>query len=286
MAELPERLREAATAHRPDRERILARVERAIAAPQAGSTASTRERSPAPWMRVTAVAAAVAGAIGIGGLAVGAVGGDSAPEQSVATTQGTASAQPRPSVTGASGGAAEHSPAPEKHGGARSGHPAPGAQHPAHHSAGAPATQPAGTPSPSAADSAPRSVPPAAANGLASAGSVDPHSNPFWTENDIGVTTTRPLTSLTVELRVSGTSGTVSNSSCFTTAPGISATVAFEGRDLVYRWTLEADHVLAAGTYTFAGQFNHDSRNRTSGDDSYTVSADGTDGQAVADGGF
>ncbi|MFF8378342.1 hypothetical protein ACF07V_19705 [Streptomyces sp. NPDC015661] len=65
-------LREAARAHRPDHARILARVERGMAAP---APAGRRTRSPRPSagrrrVVVLAVTAAVAGVVGIGGLAV------------------------------------------------------------------------------------------------------------------------------------------------------------------------------------------------------------------------
>ncbi|MFD3531165.1 hypothetical protein [Streptomyces sp. NPDC058664] len=64
-------LREAALAHRPDHARILARVERGLAEP------APAVRSPRPasrwhgrrWTAVVAVTAAVAGAVGLGGLA-------------------------------------------------------------------------------------------------------------------------------------------------------------------------------------------------------------------------
>ncbi|MEV6352580.1 hypothetical protein [Streptomyces hydrogenans] len=63
-------LREAAAAHRPDRARILARVERGMAAPP-----SRRERTRAfgagpRWTVTAAVAATVVGVVALGGLAV------------------------------------------------------------------------------------------------------------------------------------------------------------------------------------------------------------------------
>ncbi|MFD4375825.1 hypothetical protein [Streptomyces sp. NPDC058486] len=65
-------LREAAGAHRPDRARMLARVERGMAAPP-----PRRERTPLRtpwagrrWTATLAVAATVVGVVGLGGLAV------------------------------------------------------------------------------------------------------------------------------------------------------------------------------------------------------------------------
>ncbi|MYS19489.1 hypothetical protein GA0115240_10919, partial [Streptomyces sp. DvalAA-14] len=48
MAELPERLRAAAEAHRPDRGRMLARVERAMVPPGQRSGGPHADRPPAP----------------------------------------------------------------------------------------------------------------------------------------------------------------------------------------------------------------------------------------------
>ncbi|MGW6535738.1 hypothetical protein ACWGBV_05840 [Streptomyces sp. NPDC055051] len=79
-------LREAALAHRPDRARMLARVEQGMAAPPAGRT---RKSGVAPWAgrrRWPVMAAAVAtvvGVVGLGGLAVTALQDRSAPPAGV-----------------------------------------------------------------------------------------------------------------------------------------------------------------------------------------------------------
>ncbi|MEU0405872.1 hypothetical protein ABZ318_37875, partial [Streptomyces sp. NPDC006197] len=70
-AQLRRELREAALAHRPDHARILARVERGMAEP---APAGRRGRPPRPWTgrrwtAAVAVTAAVAGVVGLGGLA-------------------------------------------------------------------------------------------------------------------------------------------------------------------------------------------------------------------------
>ncbi|MFI8912691.1 hypothetical protein ACIGW4_13835 [Streptomyces sp. NPDC053513] len=77
-ARIRRELREAALAHRPDRARILARVERGTAAP---APAGRRGRPPRPWSGrrrpsavAVAVAAAVAGVVGLGGLAATTLG--------------------------------------------------------------------------------------------------------------------------------------------------------------------------------------------------------------------
>ncbi|CAL9413392.1 hypothetical protein [Streptomyces sp. enrichment culture] len=73
--ELRARLREAAGVHRPDRARILARVERGRAAEDQGPA---RPRLP-DWVRVAGATAAVAGVLVAGGCAVASVVRDDAP---------------------------------------------------------------------------------------------------------------------------------------------------------------------------------------------------------------
>ncbi|WP_328462675.1 hypothetical protein [Streptomyces sp. NBC_00448] len=296
LPQLPQRLREAADAHRPDRERMLARVERAIATPgcepadlaaATAATAAAREHSPAAWMRVTAVAAAVAGAIAIGGLAVGAVGGDGTPGRDAVTSGAATSARPRPQpAESATSGSAARSRTTEKH--ARPGHSAPGTRHTPGHASGSAAGPTSGSASgaPAAPGGSTPSAPAAGSGGVTSNGSVDPNSNPYWTEDDVNLTSTVALTSLTVELRVSGRSGGVSDNSSYTSATGITTTVSTSGGDLVYRWTLNPDQTLPPGTYTFAGQFNHASRDRATTADRYTVTAGGAAGPASSSGAF
>ncbi|MFD9030733.1 hypothetical protein ACFVZW_06155 [Streptomyces sp. NPDC059567] len=69
--ELRARLREAAEAHRPDRARMLARVERGMAADALAAPA--RPLRPVPWLRVAGAAVAVAGIFAAGGYAVTAL---------------------------------------------------------------------------------------------------------------------------------------------------------------------------------------------------------------------
>ncbi|QNE78090.1 hypothetical protein F0344_28960 [Streptomyces finlayi] len=70
--ELRQRLRDAALAHRPDRERMLARVERGIAEGRPARTgrASRPFGAPMPWLRVSGATAAVCGVLAAGTLAV------------------------------------------------------------------------------------------------------------------------------------------------------------------------------------------------------------------------
>ncbi|MBY8880322.1 hypothetical protein [Actinacidiphila acidipaludis] len=295
MAELPERLREAAAAHRPDRERILARVEQAMAAPDGQGPAGERERSPrdsrpAPWMRVAAVAAAVAGAVGLGGLAVGAVTGSTGtPGRSVVSTAGDSGAPPPVTASGTASGP-PHSPthpvstAPVE--------PGRGSEHA---SGRVPVPPASGTPAGTATPAAPsggtpsKGAPPAtsgSSSGVSCVGSVDSASNDYWTQSDVRLTVGRPLTSLHIELRIARTTGVSSTGSFDSVSGQTAASVAVEGDYLVYRWDLDAGQTLAAGTYTFAGQFNHAGGDRDTSGDRYTAVANGPGGAVTLGGSY
>ncbi|MFD8010612.1 hypothetical protein [Streptomyces sp. NPDC058955] len=77
-------LREAALAHRPDRARMLARVERGMAGPPLARAGLPRRR----WTVAVAVAATVAAVLGLGGLAVTTLKDPPAPPPAVAAQPG------------------------------------------------------------------------------------------------------------------------------------------------------------------------------------------------------
>ncbi|MFD0056586.1 hypothetical protein ACFVHR_22935 [Streptomyces sp. NPDC127168] len=89
-AELRARLRRAAGAHEPDRARILARVERGMAAGD-GTTGHRRPSRALPgWARVAGATVAVAGVLVAGGsLAASTVDGDAPAPRSVAAPPGS-----------------------------------------------------------------------------------------------------------------------------------------------------------------------------------------------------
>jgi hypothetical protein len=300
MTDLPERLRNAADAHRPDRERMLARVEHAMAADGAGSGAHDsgargHDRPPAaPWMRVTAVTAAVAGAIGIGGLAVGAVTGDGQGAGTVVTSGGTSSAAAPPATSGASGSADGRVPVP-RHSTEVNGHhktSAPPRGTTGHTSPAVPSTQspPADVQSTSPGPSGRRpggAAPHASSGPLSSNGGIAANSNDYWTQSDVELTTAQTLTSLTVELRIAVHNGEQSTGSWSSVPDRTAALVIVEGQDLVYRWTLNTGQTLGPGTYTFSGQFNHDPGQGGTDGDTYTVTAGyGSGATASVGGGF
>ncbi|MFI0236905.1 hypothetical protein [Streptomyces sp. NPDC016845] len=85
--EVRRRLRESADAHHPDRERMLARIERGMSEPHPALGA--RRRPAVGWVRIAGAVAGVAGALAVGAFAVGATLGDDdggGPRQTVAVT--------------------------------------------------------------------------------------------------------------------------------------------------------------------------------------------------------
>ncbi|MEU6178199.1 hypothetical protein [Streptomyces coeruleorubidus] len=249
--ELRARLHEAAGTHQPDREQILARVERGMAGPAGSGHRATRP-PVFGWMRVAGATAAVAGVLAVGGYAVAsAVKEETAPpQQDVATS-------PTPT------------PSPE----ATSRAPAP----PVDPTPSAPPERRESTPPPSRTPST--SVtgrPPADTEDgpLWSDGSVDPHSNDFWAQSNITIKTREELTALTVRLSVAQTGG-VSDAGAWRSLPEQDFTLTVGERDgfLVYTWALKQGRKVPAGEWVFAGQFDHERGGRDAGADRYTVTA-------------
>ncbi|MFI0899925.1 hypothetical protein [Streptomyces sp. NPDC020983] len=296
MTDLPERLREAAHAHRPDRERMLARVEHAMAAdgtgndaPESGARGHDRPAA-APWMRVTAVTAAVAGAIGIGGLAVGAVTGTGQPGHSTVTSDSADPAQPSPAASDTAG-TSEHRVPVQRHSTTAPAHrrtPAP------HTTAGrsTTASPPLQAPPPSIPGSPPQTTgAPSSGSGLPqgsgplrSNGVLGSNSDAYWTESDVTLTSQQPITSLTVELRIARVNGETYSAS-WTNATQVGVQVSTEADYIVYRWTLAAGQTLPADTYTFAGQFTHDPGKGGTDGDRYTATVGYASGGSVTVGG-
>ncbi|MEV0243717.1 hypothetical protein AB0I06_27915 [Streptomyces sp. NPDC050674] len=265
--ELHTRLHEAAGTHEPDRERMLARIERGMAAPSGSGHRATRP-PVVGWMRVAGATAAVAGVLAVGGYAVAsAVKEETAPRQREVAT----SATPTPSPEATS--RAPVSPAPEE--------PAPSTPQ-ERRETGRP---PSGTPS---APPPERSPAVRAEDGpLWSDGSVDPHSNDFWAQSNITLKTREPLTALTVRLKVAQTGG-VSDAGAWRSLPEGDFTLSVAERDgfLVYTWTLREGRTVPAGEWVFAGQFAHARGGRDAGEDTYAVTAAAGARQLSVGGGF
>ncbi|GAA2898575.1 MULTISPECIES: hypothetical protein [Streptomyces] len=262
--ELRARLHEAAGGHEPDRESILARVERGMAGPAASAHRAT---SPPVfgWMRVAGATAAVAGVLAVGGYAVAsAVKDEAAPQQQEVATSPTPT--PSPDAT-------SRAPAPPVD-------PTPTTSPERRE----PAPPPSGKPSASVT-----ARPPAATEDgpLWSDGSVDPHSNDFWAQSNITIKTREELTALTVRLRVAQTGG-VSDAGAWRSLPenDFTLTVGEQNGFLVYTWTLKEGRKVRAGEWVFAGQFDHDRGGRDAGTDRYTVTAAAGSDRLSVGGGF
>ena len=254
--EIVRQLRETADAHRPDRARMLARVQRGMAGPAVRHRARPFARS---GTRVALAGLAAAGILATGGLAVAAIVVHSSPSVTVTTP-----ATPSPSAG---------SPRPT------SARPTPVAPAPATTPGSSRPTPPATSPSPTADES--RNGP------LSSAGSLDPRSSVYWTQSNLVLKTTQPLTSLTVEMRIAQTGG-VKNTGTWQTLPSgdFTVTVQETGGALDYRWVLKPGLTVPAGTHEFAAQFNNGAGVRSAGGDGYRVDARDSGGAAAVRGGF
>lgn len=283
LSDLRTQLREAADSHRPDRERMLRRVEHGMAAPRPAARGGWLGRGghrspigPAPWARVVGVTAGLVSAFAVGGLAVGlTTDGKDHGGQSVVTSPGPAAppdlSTPTRSPT--------HKPVTSSPGTGGTTNPAPGTVH-----------TPTGNPSAGASSSAS----PDTRRGnhpqdgyLWSDGLVAKNSNTFWAESDVTVKNEKPLTTLTVELRIALTGSVASTGSWSTLgADNYTVTITEDNGALVYHWTLKSGKTLAAGTYTFAGQYNHAKGVRDAGGDLYTARGGGTGGAVEVRGDF
>ncbi|MFG2648162.1 hypothetical protein [Streptomyces sp. NPDC048436] len=286
MHDVRKRLRDAAAEHRPDRERMLARVERGMERDAADPAVSSHARPPrpAPWLRITGATAAVAGVFALGGYAVASVVQDEGPSRVVGSPAAPETpSEPRPSVS------------PPDDATAKPSSPAEPA-----HPPGKPTESSTGKGDGEGADRQPKKQgPPSSRQPVApgatdvedgylwSDGSIDPQSNDFWAQSTLTFKTEKRLTALTVELRVARTGG-VADTGNWRSLPAddFSVSVREEGDDLVYRWTLKAGRSVPAGEHVFAGQYNHAKGGRDAGDDTYAAQADASGKKAAVRGDF
>ncbi|MFC8425310.1 hypothetical protein ACFUN7_31410 [Streptomyces sp. NPDC057236] len=262
--ELRARLHEAAGAHEPDRERMLARVERGMAGPARPEHRATRPPLFG-WVRVAGATAAVAGVLAVGGYAVASSVRDEKPPQRQVAVSPTPT--PSPEAT---------SRAPEP--------PVTSAPDTSEQPRNT-ATPPAGTPSSSGG---PERPPAGVEDGpLWSDGSVDPHSNEFWAQSNVTLKTTERLTSLTVELRIAQTGG-VTSTGAWRSLPEDDFELSVDERDgfLVYVWTLKDGRTVEPGEWVFAGQYDHERGGRDAGEDTYTARAGTGSGERAVGGDF
>ncbi|RSM43003.1 hypothetical protein DMA12_20410 [Amycolatopsis balhimycina DSM 5908] len=257
--EIGRRLREAAEAHQPDRDRMLARVHRGMAGTDAPRRRPGIARS---WPKVVLAGSAAAGILAVAGLAVaGSV------QTAPAHPDGeTTLSVPSPSTT----------PSSRPTGGSA---PPPATGHPGRTTTARPSP---GSPSPAAPAGSRVSDGP-----LSAQGSVDPHSTVYWAQSALTLDVAQPLTALTVEVRIAQTGG-VQSTGQWQTGPADDFAVTAQESDgaVVYRWELKPGRTVPAGEHLFAAQYNHAAGMRDPDPDSYDVKATSAAGSYALQGRF
>jgi len=147
-------------------------------------------------------------------------------------------------------------------------------------------TTPAG---PTPTGTAPTTASPPAQPGadfLTGKGAVDKNSVATWSQQNVTITTTEPVESLTVTIKVAMTAQPA-EAGRYTTVPNSDVAVTVErGSDwLTYTYDLRKGVKLIPGSYVFAAQFTHHS-GRPMSKDYYTITAHGGDGDADLSGKF
>jgi len=250
--QIDRQLREAAEAHRPDRARMLARVNRGMAATTTARPAAGIARS---WSKATLAGVAAAGVLISAGIAFAGIVRTGPPAE---TTIPAA-----PNTTSAS------SPTPPSPTGNSAPPVATGQDQSAPDTANPP-------PEIRLSDGP-----------LSSKGSVDPDSHTFWTENRVVLDVTQPLTKLTVQVRIAQTGG-VQSTGQWQTEPGDDFTVTVQEIDgeVVYRWDLKPGRTAPAAQHAFAVQYNHTRGARDGKADRYGVMATAAGQDHAVWGGF
>ncbi|WP_093798575.1 hypothetical protein [Streptomyces sp. Wb2n-11] len=272
--ELRARLHEAAGAHRPDRARILARLERGMA--QEDLPRSRAARPPRfGWVRAVGVTAAVSGILAAGGYGVASVVDDGPPQQTVAVPPTpTPTSTPAPSTDATRRVPSPVDPTPVD--------PAPADPTPnTSREPRRPSASPSRTPDAGAPAAGEQDGP------LWSDGSVDPHSNDFWAQSNVTLKTREELTALTVELWIARTGG-VTSAGAWRSLPEADFTLTIAEKDgfLVHTWVLRQGRTVPAGQWVFAGQYNHARGGRDAREDRYAATARTGSEQLAVSGGF
>ncbi len=116
---------------------------------------------------------------------------------------------------------------------------------------------------------------------------LDPGSNPYWSQTNVTVRTSSPLSAFTLELRIAANGG-VAATGAWRTLPSdaFDLDVVTEDGSLVFRWTLRQGAEIPPGEHVFAGQYDHNEGPRATVDDSYRVAGTSPDGPVSARGDF
>jgi hypothetical protein len=122
---------------------------------------------------------------------------------------------------------------------------------------------------------------------LSSNGYIDPYSSTDWSQSDLILNNSQPVTALTVVLRLADTPG-LSSTGAWSTIPNADMTITETQGDgvLVYTFTLHAGVSLAPRGYEFAAQYSHAVGGRDAGGDTYQVTASAGRAPAQTHGNF
>lgn len=105
--------------------------------------------------------------------------------------------------------------------------------------------------------------------GLDKEGSID-----YWSQAELQLDVTEPITELTVELRVAMRDDVYETGSWVTADPYFDPAEVYEQDGyLVFRWTLNEGQTIEAGQYILAGQYNHGDGPRTTEYDFFELEA-------------
>jgi hypothetical protein len=148
----------------------------------------------------------------------------------------------------------------------------------------------ASSPTPAAGGTPRPAATPAAASAstgyLSAQTSVSSGGNAYWSQSVVTVTTTAPLGSLKVAVRIIQTGGVASTGTWSSAGGSAAVAVSTTGTAVNYEFTLKPGVVLQPGHYVFEVQYNHDAGTRSTARDLYAVVAtaspsgtqEGTDG--------
>jgi hypothetical protein len=256
-------LHEEAERHVPDRDAMLARINRRRGSGRRGVMSLLFQPVGPGARRAMAVMRPAAAALAVAGVLIAGVSGINLANRAP---------QPGPQVAGPPAAA----PAPTA---TPSDAPVTSVGPATHTTTAVPPTSPARPSSrrPTTTGQPSRPPPPPVEDGFLSATAVlDPHSIADWAQSNLTLATTETITALDVTVRVARTPG-VADTGHWTSIPAELITSAMTATDaeLVYRFTLNPGATLAPGDYTFAVQYNHATGDRPLTGDSYeaTVSA-------------
>ncbi|KPI11140.1 hypothetical protein OK074_2967 [Actinobacteria bacterium OK074] len=121
---------------------------------------------------------------------------------------------------------------------------------------------------------------------LWSDGSVDSDTNAYWDQSTVTVKSTKPLTGLKVVVAIGQTGGVASSGTWSSLGDQVAVGTNSSSSRVGYVFTLKSGVTLAAGTYVFKVQYNHDEGDRDATHDQYNFTATTAEGSEFRTGRF